>query len=196
MPAEVYSDNAAEFKAAFSGLHWLADTCTPHRKQTNGIAERQIRRVREGAGSALVQAGTDPIWWAEASQCFCFLRVVVDALHPDEKTAYERRWGHAFAGPIIPFGASVDFLPASKEDRAAVHAVGAKTIPGIFAGYHQKVGGQWSGDLYVVSLADIRGNVNHKPHCKRIQAPNVYVNKKKGTEKRTQTKVFFSQSNR
>ena len=61
--------------------------------------------------------------------------------------------------------------------------MGAKTIPGIFAGYHQKVGGQWSGDLYVVSLADIKGNVNHKPHCKRIQAPNVYVNKKKGTEK-------------
>ena len=91
VPTEVYSDNAAEFKAAFKGLHWLADTRTPHRKQTNGIAERQIRRVREGTGSALVQAGTDPIWWAEASQCFCFLRVVVDVLHPDEKTAYERR---------------------------------------------------------------------------------------------------------
>ena len=147
MPTEVYSDNAAEFKAAFSGLHWPADTCAPHRKQTNGIAERQIRRAREGTGSALVQAGTDPTWWAEASQCFCFLRVVVDALHPDEKIAYERRWGHAFTGPIIPFGASVDFLPASKEDRAAAHAMGAKTIPGIFAGYHQKVGGQWSGDL-------------------------------------------------
>ena len=35
----------------------------------------------------------------------------------------------------------------------------------------------------MVSIADIKGNVNHKPHCKRIQAPNVYVNKKKGTEK-------------
>ena len=103
--------------------------------------------MREGAGSALVQAGADPIWWAEASQCFCSLRVVVDTLHPDDKTAYERRWGHAFAGPIIPFGASVDFLPSGKHDRAALHAVGAKTLPGIFACYRQKVGGQWSGDL-------------------------------------------------
>ena len=34
----------------------------------------------------------------------------------------------------------------------------------------------------MVSIADIKGNVNHKPHCKMIQAPNVYVNKKKGTE--------------
>ena len=84
--------------------------------------------------------------------------------------------------PSYLFDASVDFLPASKDDRAAVHALGAKTIPGIFAGYHQKVGGQWSGDLYVVSLADTKNNANNKPHCKRIQAPNVYVNKKKGTE--------------
>ena len=29
VPSEVYSDNANEFKAAFKGLHWLADTCTP-----------------------------------------------------------------------------------------------------------------------------------------------------------------------
>ena len=99
MPTEVYSDNAAEFKAAFKGLRWLGDTCTPHRKQTNGIAERTIRRVREGTGSALVQAGADPIWWAEASQCFCFLRVVVDALHPDEKTAYEEALGTCILGP-------------------------------------------------------------------------------------------------
>ena len=34
----------------------------------------------------------------------------------------------------------------------------------------------------MVALADIENNVNNKPHCKIIQAPNVYVNKKKGTE--------------
>ena len=102
VPSEVYSDNANEFSAAFKGLHWIADTCTPHRKETNGIAERAIRRVREGTASALVQAGMDPIWWAEASQCFCFLRAIRDLLHPDEKTAFERRFGRPFQGPLSP----------------------------------------------------------------------------------------------
>ena len=53
---EVYSYNAAEFKAALKGLHWPADTCTPRRHQANGIAERALCRVREGAGASLLQA--------------------------------------------------------------------------------------------------------------------------------------------
>ena len=63
--------------------------------------------------------------------------------------------------------------------------MGAKTTPGIFAGYRQQVGGKWSGDLYVVSLNDIKNNVSNKPHCRILQAPNVYINKKKGYEKDT-----------
>ena len=34
----------------------------------------------------------------------------------------------------------------------------------------------------MVSLTDIKNNVSNKPHCRRIQAPNVYINKKKGYE--------------
>ena len=69
VPSKVYSDGAQEYKLALKGLHWIAETCTPHRKQTNGIAERAVRRVRQGTAAALLQAGMDPIWWPEASQC-------------------------------------------------------------------------------------------------------------------------------
>ena len=110
VPSKVYSDGAKEYKLALKDLHWIAETCTPHRKQTNGIAERAVRRVREGTAAALLQAGMDPIWWPEASQCFCFLRVARDPLHPDGKTAYERRWKLKFDGPLIPFGAEVSFF--------------------------------------------------------------------------------------
>ena len=41
-----------------------------HRKQTNGVAERAVRRVREGAAVALLQAGTYAIWWPDASHRF------------------------------------------------------------------------------------------------------------------------------
>ena len=83
---------------------------------------------------------------------FCFLRVTRDPLHPDEKTAYERRWKLTFDGPFIPFGALVSFLPSTPDDKEAVHPMGSKTIQGVFAGYHQAVGGMWSGDLYVVPI--------------------------------------------
>ena len=154
----------------------------PHRKATNGIAERAIRRVREGTGAVLVQAGLDPIWWGEACQCFCFLRVTQDILHPDGKTAFERRFDRPFTGPAVPFGAQVYFLPTNKDDSQLLHAMGSKTVPGIFAGYHQQVGGQWSGDVYVVPLAYIKRNTTEKPHCRRIPAVNMTLAKKEGHE--------------
>ena len=180
VPSKVYSDGAKEYKLALTDLHWIAETCTPHRKQTNGVAERAVRRVREGTAAALLQAGMDPIWWPEASQCFCFLRVARDPLHPDGKTAYERRWKLKFDGPLIPFGAEVSFLPSTPDDRAAVHPMGSKTLTGVFVGYHQEVGGAWSGDLFVVPLRNIGGNNQSKPHCRRIAAGDVFVEKKKG----------------
>ena len=93
----------------------------PHKKATNGIAERAIRHVREGTGASLVQAGMDPIWWGEACQCYCFLRVTRDLLHPDGKTSFERRYDRPFTGPLVPFGAKVYFLPTNKDDCKLLH---------------------------------------------------------------------------
>ena len=37
-----------------------------------------------------------------------------------------------------------------------VESMGAKTIPGVFIGYHIHAGGLWSGDYYVAALAPFR----------------------------------------
>ena len=161
------------------------------RKATNGIAERAIRRVREGTGASLVQAGMDPIWWGEACQCYCFLRVTRDILHPDGKTSFERRYDRPFTGPLAPFGAKVYVLPTNKDDCKLLHPMGSKTLPGIFAGYHQQVGGQWSGDVYVVPLVYIERNTQEKPHCRRIPAANMTMAKKKGHEKDPENGFIF-----
>ena len=93
VPGHVYTDNAEEYKSALEGLRWIAEKSTPQHSATNGIAERAIRRVREGTAVMLVQSHLDPSWWPEAAQTFCFLSVVKDVLHPDNKTEYARRWG-------------------------------------------------------------------------------------------------------
>ena len=101
-PEHVFSDNSQELISACKELEWPHDTSTPRRSGTNGVIERQVRIVKEGTSVALIQSELDDSWWHKAMACFCFLRAVVDLLS-DNKTAYERRWGSSFKGPLIPW---------------------------------------------------------------------------------------------
>ena len=44
-PKVIYTDNSLEFSKACEDLSWNHCTSTPHRSETNGIAERAVRRV-------------------------------------------------------------------------------------------------------------------------------------------------------
>ena len=48
-PKVINTDNSLEFGKACEDLSWNHCTSTPHRSETNGIAERAVRRVKEGA---------------------------------------------------------------------------------------------------------------------------------------------------
>ena len=115
------------------------------------------------------------IWWVEAMVCFCFLKNVVDLLINGE-TAYFNRFGVNFDGPIIPFGAEIAYLPISQKDKARVHQMGDKLLPGIFIGYDVFAGGGWTGDLLVVDWDNLNDAVNYSEvHVKRFKAPEVQV---------------------
>ena len=103
-PKVIYTDNSLEFDKACEDLSWNHCTSTPHRSETNGIAERAVRRVKEGTSPVLLQSGLNESWWADSMECYTYLRNVTDLLS-DGKTPYERRSGQPFKGPIIPFGA-------------------------------------------------------------------------------------------
>ena len=78
------------------------------RSETTGIAERAVRRVKEGTSAVLLQSGLNEKWWADSLECYIYLRNVTDLLS-DGKTPYERRFGQPFNGPIIPFGSLVEY---------------------------------------------------------------------------------------
>ena len=105
-PKVIYTDNSLEFGKACEDLSWNHCTSTPHRSETNGIAERAVRRVKEGTSAVLLQSGLNENWWADCMECCTYLRSVTD-LSSDGKTPYERRFGQPITGPIIPFGSVV-----------------------------------------------------------------------------------------
>ena len=133
-PKVIYTDNSLEFGKACEDLSWNHCTSTPHRSETNGIAERAVRRVKEGTSAVLLQSGLNESWWADSMECYTYLRNVTDLLS-DGKTPYERRFGQPFKGPIIPFGSLVEYHPITAKDQSRIHQFGKKVLPGLFLGY-------------------------------------------------------------
>ena len=111
-PKVFHTGNSLEFDKSCEDLSWNHRTSTLYRSETNGIAERAIRRVKDGTSAALLQSGLDDKWWSDSVECYCYLRNVQDLLE-DGKTLYERRFGEPFKGPIIPFRVMVEYHPIS-----------------------------------------------------------------------------------
>ena len=87
-PKVIYTDNSLEFGKACEDLSWNHCTSTPHRSETNGIAERAVRRVKEGTSAVLLQSGLkNESWWADSMECYTYLRNVTDLLS-DGKTPF------------------------------------------------------------------------------------------------------------
>ena len=133
-PKVIYTDNSFEFGKACEDLSWNHCTSTPHRSETNGIAERAVRRVEEGISAVLLQSGLNESWWADSMECYTYLRNVTDLLS-DGKTPYERRFGQPFKGPFVPFGSLVEYHPITAKDQSRIHQFGKKVLPGLFLGY-------------------------------------------------------------
>ena len=130
-PKVIYTDNSLEFGKCCEELSWNHSTSTPHR---SGTAEGKVRRVKEGTSAVLLQSGLGNEWWVDSMECYCHLRNIQDLLS-DGKTLYEKRFGMPFNGPVILFGAMVEYHPISAKDTLRLHQRGPKVLPGIFFGY-------------------------------------------------------------
>ena len=85
---------------------------------------------------------------------YCYLRNIQDLLS-DGTTPYERRFGVPFHGPVLPFGAMVEYQRVSAKDRSRLHQFGPKILPGIFFGYVLYAGGIWKGDIMVADIEEL-----------------------------------------
>ena len=61
-PKVIFNDDSSEFGKSCKELSWNHCTSTPHTSETNGIADRAVRRVKEGTSAVLLQSGLDNEW--------------------------------------------------------------------------------------------------------------------------------------
>ena len=177
-PKVIYTDNSLEFGKACEDLSWNHCTSAPHRSETNGIAERAVRRVKEGTSAVLLQSGLNESWWADSMECYTYLRNVTDLLF-DEKTPYERRFGQPFEGLIIPFGSLVEYHPKTAKDQSRIHQFGKKVLPGLFLGYALYAGIIWKGDILVADIEELETMDASEIYSKRLNAKEVIFPKEK-----------------
>ena len=175
----MYTDNSLEFGKACEDLSWNHCTSTPHRSETNGIAEKAVRRVTEGTSAVLLQSGLNENWWADSMECYTYLRNVTDLLS-DGKTPYERRFGQPFKGPILPFGSLVEYHPITAKDRSIIHQFGKKVLLGLFLGYALYAVRIWKGDVLVADLEELETMDATEIYSKRLNAKEVIFHKEKG----------------
>ena len=107
-------------------------------------------------------------------RCSCFLRNV-SCVQFYGSTPYFRRFGEAFKGHKVPFGAEIGFMKFDSSVRAIRdHPLYHKVHKGLFIGYDLRPGGQWSGDYYVVA-AEMLANADSVHHVKAIRVKNLIV---------------------
>ena len=133
-PKVIHTDKTLECGRSCGELTWNHSTSTPHRSETNGVAERAVRRTKEGTCAVLLQPVLDERWWAYSMECCCNLRNIQDLLSGG-KTPYERRFGIPVHGPVNPFGALVEYHHVSGKELSRLHQFGPKVLPGLSLGY-------------------------------------------------------------
>ena len=128
--------------------HYLS---IPNRPQSNGIIERFVRKVVEGARSLLYQSGLTQGWWPFACMSFvtCYNAY---SIRDSGYTPWFQRHEKDPEFQMYPFGALVLVRFPQKVDGSSLDKFGARLFPCILLNIGLNPGSTWSRSYTVVSL--------------------------------------------
>ena len=174
-PKVIYTDNWLEVGKACEDLRWNHYTFTCHRSETNGIAERAVRRVKEGTSIILLQFRLEEPSWADSMECYCCLRDVQDILSDGKNTVWTAIW-RTFQWTDQKH--NIEYHQISTKYQARLHQFGKKVFPGIFMGYALHAGRSWTGDILAADVDELQENDASEDYVKKINTKEVFVPKK------------------
>ncbi len=148
-PKYMWTDSAPELIRAISDMKIPHGKATPSRHQNNGFCERVVRKIVEGARAILEHAGLPSCFWTFAVRYWCFMDNV--AVTNGDSPWNLRHGTGQYAGPLIPFGCSVDYLP-KPETVKKLPKFEPRGHQGIFLGYYLQPGGQWKHEFLIFPL--------------------------------------------
>ena len=145
-----YSDNAPELVAAVKQLQWRHVLDVPYISQTTAVAERAIRSLLEGTRVNLLQAGLHHSYWPHAARHWCHMSNVLS--RDGEPSPWKLRFNESFPGPLIPFGAKVEFWIGPRLKPKDDLRFDPSTNAGVFMGYALHPGCMWRKEFLCTSL--------------------------------------------
>ena len=155
---------------ALWNLSWNHRFSTPHSSETNGIAERAVRRVKEGTSAVLLQSGLDETWWADSVECYCYLRNIQDLL-ADGKTPCEKRFGEPSEGPGGNGWTLSDFCTRPVKAPSIWQESFTWNIPRICV----DCGGLWKGDTLIADIEELEKMDASEIYPRRINVKEVWI---------------------
>ena len=93
-----------------------------------------------------------------------------------ENTIWKARFGMSFNGPVIQFGAMVEYHPISAKDIPRLHQFGP--LPGVFLGYVLCAVRIWKGDIMIADIEELEEMDASEIHARRLNAKEVLTPKK------------------
>ena len=111
--------------------HGIIGQAFSHRLETSEIAERAVRRVKEGTSAVLLQSGLEEKWWSDSMKYYYYLQNVQNPL-TDGKSQYDLRSGESFKGRIVLFDALIGYLPKLREKQSINSSIRKKFATRIF----------------------------------------------------------------
>ena len=176
-PNVMNTDNSMEFDKACEELFWNHCKSTPHRSETNGIAERAVRRIKEGtfASGVAIRLGRKLVGGFHGMLLLSAERTSLFFL--DGKTPFERRCGEPFRGTVIPCGSMVQHHSISAKDQSRLQQFGGKVLLGVILGYALYAAYIWKGDIMVADGEELENLDVSQIHARRLNAKEVLVQK-------------------
>ena len=178
-PNVIYTDNCLEFGKACEDLSWNHCTSTPHRSETKGIAERAVRRVKEGTSAVLLQSGLGNEGWADSMECYCYLRNIQDLFllgrhpmrggseyHSTDQLSRLEQWSNI---TLFLRKTSLDCIRLEQQ-----------VLPGMFFGSALNATGIWKGDIMVADIEELEETDASEHHARRLNAKDVVTPQRSG----------------
>ena len=128
----IYTDNSLEFIKASEDLPWKCDTSTSRRSETSGMAERAVRKVKEGTSIVFVRSGLDERWCGEVMECYSCSRHIQD--FSAGKAPYARRYDTPFRWSMSTFWSRI-LSSNFHQKRTGLSNSGQKSSNVSFIGY-------------------------------------------------------------